>query len=184
MTFVPGITKLSHEEKLWLFLNRLEGAEKARADAAFLGLAEAFDLQPHPDSSYHESHGALLVEAAPTPASLDTDVLFPPTQGLGSQSMVDCLEANQVSRIVGFSENVATDLLEANQNDGSKIPLPEKVISTNGVRLLACNVGEPLLFYVDSGAGQCLCSNDSSFVDMTPCMVEITGIAGALQIYG
>ncbi len=43
---------------------------------------------------------------------------------------------------------------------------------------------DPLTFYVDSGAGQCLCSNDSSFIDMTPCMVEITGIAGALQIYG
>ncbi len=37
---------------------------------------------------------------------------------------------------------------------------------------------------MDSGAGQCLCLNDSSFIDMTPCMVEITGIAGALQIYG
>jgi hypothetical protein len=52
------------------------------------------------------------------------------------------------------------------------------------VRLLVSTGCESLLFYVDSGAGQCLCSNDSSFVDMTPCMVEITGIAGALQIYG
>jgi hypothetical protein len=55
---------------------------------------------------------------------------------------------------------------------------------TNHVRLLVSKTCDPLLFYVDSGAGQCLCSNDSSFIDMTPCMVEITGIAGALQIYG
>ncbi len=55
---------------------------------------------------------------------------------------------------------------------------------TNHVRLLVSKTCDPLLFYIDSGAGQCLCSNDSSFVDMTPCMVEITGIAGALQIYG
>ena len=57
-------------------------------------------------------------------------------------------------------------------------------VSPNPIRLLVSTFRDPLLFYLDSGAGQCLCSHDSSFIDMTPCMVEITGIAGALQIYG
>jgi hypothetical protein len=38
--------------------------------------------------------------------------------------------------------------------------------------------------YVDSGAGQSLSSCSTAFVQMVPCQVEITGIAGALQIYG
>jgi hypothetical protein len=93
-------------------------------------------------------------------------------------------EATAISQIACSPAQMSTALLEANQNCILKVPLSEKVLSPNGVRLLACHVGESLLFYVDSGAGQCLCSNDSSFVDMTPCMVEITGIAGTLQIYG
>ncbi len=38
--------------------------------------------------------------------------------------------------------------------------------------------------YLDSGAGQSLSSCSTAFVQMVPCQVEITGIAGALQIYG
>jgi hypothetical protein len=37
---------------------------------------------------------------------------------------------------------------------------------------------------VDSGAGQSMCSSSSAFVDMVPCEIEITGIAGSLQVYG
>ena len=40
------------------------------------------------------------------------------------------------------------------------------------------------LFYIDSGAGQCLCSCDDAFINMSPCVIEITGVAGSLQIYG
>ncbi len=42
----------------------------------------------------------------------------------------------------------------------------------------------PLVLYVDSEAGQSLCSSSTAFAKMMPCRVEITGIAGALQIYG
>jgi hypothetical protein len=38
--------------------------------------------------------------------------------------------------------------------------------------------------YIDSGAGQSLSTCSTAFVQMLPCQVEITGIAGALQIYG
>jgi hypothetical protein len=41
-----------------------------------------------------------------------------------------------------------------------------------------------MTIYVDSGAGQSLCSYSSAFADMTPCKVEIEGVAGSLQIYG
>jgi hypothetical protein len=40
------------------------------------------------------------------------------------------------------------------------------------------------LFYIDSGAGQCMCSCDSAFLNMSPCEIEITGVAGSLQIFG
>ena len=40
-----------------------------------------------------------------------------------------------------------------------------------------------MTIYVDSGAGQSLCSCSSAFADMTPCKVEIAGIFGSLQIY-
>jgi len=38
--------------------------------------------------------------------------------------------------------------------------------------------------YVDSGAGQSMCSCSSAFVDMVPCEIEITGVGGSLQVYG
>jgi hypothetical protein len=41
-----------------------------------------------------------------------------------------------------------------------------------------------VVFYVDSGAGQSLCSCSSAFTQMTPCRIEITGISGSLQVYG
>ena len=43
---------------------------------------------------------------------------------------------------------------------------------------------ENLTFFVDSGAGQCLCSISSAFSDLQPCRVEVTGVSGSLPIYG
>ena len=40
------------------------------------------------------------------------------------------------------------------------------------------------MIYVDSGAGQSMCSCSSAFADMIPCEIEITGVAGSLQVYG
>jgi hypothetical protein len=39
-------------------------------------------------------------------------------------------------------------------------------------------------FFVDSGAGQCLCSVSTAFSDLQPCRVEVTGVSGSLPIYG
>ncbi len=49
---------------------------------------------------------------------------------------------------------------------------------------LGVSTFDPTLFYVDSGAGQCMCSSDEAFINMSPCEIEISGVAGSLQIYG
>jgi hypothetical protein len=56
-------------------------------------------------------------------------------------------------------------------------------ISSTVKCLLSAGASSTLL-YVDSGAGQSLSSCSTAFSQMVPCQVEITGIAGALQIYG
>ena len=40
------------------------------------------------------------------------------------------------------------------------------------------------MFFVDSGAGQSLCSVGTAFSDLRPCRVEVTGVAGSLPIFG
>ncbi len=52
--------------------------------------------------------------------------------------------------------------------------------STDSTCLAVSNF-DATLFYIDSGAGQCLCSCDGAFVNMSPCEIEITGVAGSLQ---
>jgi hypothetical protein len=62
MTFVPGLAKVSHEERLQLFLNRLEGAEKQIADAVLLGTHEPIGIHTYVDSSFDgvQDRGGLL----------------------------------------------------------------------------------------------------------------------------
>ena len=60
-------------------------------------------------------------------------------------------------------------------------------VSTDPTRnpiCLAVSCFDSSVLYVDSGAGQCLCSRDEAFLHMSPCEVEISGVAGSLQIYG
>jgi hypothetical protein len=40
------------------------------------------------------------------------------------------------------------------------------------------------LFYIDSGAGQCLSSCSSAFMTLEPCSLEVVGVAGSLSIFG
>jgi hypothetical protein len=39
-------------------------------------------------------------------------------------------------------------------------------------------------FYVDSGAGQCLCSCSTAFITMEACHLQVVGVAGRLTIHG
>jgi hypothetical protein len=39
-------------------------------------------------------------------------------------------------------------------------------------------------FYIDSGAGQCLCSCSSAFTTMEACHLQVVGVAGRLTIHG
>ncbi len=56
--------------------------------------------------------------------------------------------------------------------------------SRSNLRCLLSRGPSVAILYVDSGAGQSLSSCSTAFAEMLPCQVEITGIAGALQIYG
>jgi hypothetical protein len=58
------------------------------------------------------------------------------------------------------------------------------MFASDNLPCLAFSSPDSTLFYVDSGAGQCLCSCDVAFINMSPCAIEITGVAGSLQIYG
>ena len=40
------------------------------------------------------------------------------------------------------------------------------------------------VFYIDSGAGQCLSSCSSAFLTLEPCTLEVVGVAGSLPIFG
>ncbi len=68
---------------------------------------------------------------------------------------------------------------------GTKVPLSNGTGALSQCRpCLAISNFNSTLLYVDSGAGQCLCSCDDAFINMSPCEVEISGVAGSLQIYG
>jgi hypothetical protein len=41
-----------------------------------------------------------------------------------------------------------------------------------------------ILFYVDSGAGQSMCSCPDAFLSLQPCAIEVVGVAGSLPIFG
>jgi hypothetical protein len=41
-----------------------------------------------------------------------------------------------------------------------------------------------ILFYVDSGAGQSMCSCPDAFLSLRPCAIEVVGVSGSLPIFG
>jgi hypothetical protein len=41
-----------------------------------------------------------------------------------------------------------------------------------------------ILFHVDSGAGQSMCSCPDAFLSIRPCAVEVIGVSGSLPIFG
>jgi hypothetical protein len=53
---------------------------------------------------------------------------------------------------------------------------------------VSCLVALPspftILFYVDSGAGQSMCSCPDAFLSLRPCAIEVIGVSGALPIFG
>ncbi len=71
-----------------------------------------------------------------------------------------------------------------------RVVAADSVVSPGGVcpvtiaRCLAAVNSSRAIFYVDSGAGQSLCSIGTAFSALRPCRVEVTGVAGSLLIYG
>ncbi len=62
---------------------------------------------------------------------------------------------------------------------------PDEVGQTGAaVRGLMASSNLRVTFFVDSGAGQCLCSVSSAFSDLPSCRIEVTGVSGSLPIFG
>jgi hypothetical protein len=61
---------------------------------------------------------------------------------------------------------------------------PASVLFGAPVKCLASSADSRVTFFVDSGAGQCLCSVSGAFTDLQPCHIEVTGVSGTLPIYG
>ena len=54
---------------------------------------------------------------------------------------------------------------------------PDSCLSYDGT-------GLSMTFHVDSGAGQCLCSNKDAFVTLQACAIQMVGVSGSLSILG
>jgi hypothetical protein len=80
------------------------------------------------------------------------------------------------SIVIGGGVNDSVDFAREQTSAGNKPLLRSRCLLSAGI--------SRVLFYLDSGAGQSLSSCITAFITMMPCQVEITGIAGALQIYG
>jgi hypothetical protein len=65
-------------------------------------------------------------------------------------------------------------------SNGSIVPVAERA----STKSLMATSSSQVTFFVDSGAGQFLCSVSSAFSDLQPCRVEVTGVSGSLPIYG
>jgi hypothetical protein len=62
---------------------------------------------------------------------------------------------------------------------------PESLDQRPAVRVLASKTSSTtVVFYVDSGAGQCLSSCSTAFRSLDPCQLEVVGVAGSLPIFG
>jgi hypothetical protein len=52
------------------------------------------------------------------------------------------------------------------------------------VKCLLAASSSGITFFVDSGAGQFLCSVETAFSELRPCRIEVTGVSGSLPIHG
>jgi hypothetical protein len=100
--------------------------------------------------------------------------------------------------------NVATQVIDYPSTvPKNRFPLPRserprKAMVFHGALLAASPVGSHAMiqeggtpppsslaiFYIDSGAGQCLCSCSSAFVTMEACHLQVVGVTGRLTIHG
>ena len=60
----------------------------------------------------------------------------------------------------------------------------DSVMEREPIRCLVATSSLRVTFFVDSGAGQCLCSDSTAFSELQPCRIEVTGVSGSLPIYG
>jgi hypothetical protein len=69
--------------------------------------------------------------------------------------------------------------------NGHSFPGPAVESRVAGPHLFVCTTDKTKnLFYIDSGAGQCLSSCSTAFMTLKPCNLEVVGVAGSLSIFG
>jgi hypothetical protein len=133
-----------------------------------------------------------LVELSPVSPSFwsNHDQAIAESSVLTEVTAQDCETIFGASTNHGFGIRDGPVLIEGVENDSVDLARVEIEPLDGGTRpllklrcLLSAGISRVLL-YLDSGAGQSLSSCITAFVTMIPCQVEITGIAGALQIYG
>ena len=56
--------------------------------------------------------------------------------------------------------------------------------SVTDPRLASLQSALNLLIYVDSGAGQSMCSCPDAFLSLRPCAIEVLGVSGSLPVFG
>jgi hypothetical protein len=126
----------------------------------------------HPQEGIVDMSDMCLEGFFPVPTNQDPDFVF---VSFPSRAQVE-------SEISSTNDNIRNGNRGFSLKDSESFGQP--VLHTQVLRGLLSIGLSPMSLYVDSGAGQSLCSAGTAFAQMLPCQVEITGIAGALQIYG
>jgi hypothetical protein len=140
-------------------------------------------------------------------ASLELKVEFPP--GVPKSRLPGSKRVKEVRKGLMFRMLDTAQVLLASRQEVVDMPSPEEPLGHDGfrdpsfesalvlpgghfpvaglvesVRCLVTTGVSRVTFFVDSGAGQCLCSVSDAFTDLQPCRIEVTGVSGSLPIYG
>ncbi len=98
----------------------------------------------------------------------------------------------KIQRIIAFTPSVPASRVPTPAKRREKkrglvafLRLPRSSTEDAPVRCLVSGPSDwnRVTFFIDSGAGQCLCCSSSSFSDMSPCYVVVTGVSGSLQVH-
>jgi hypothetical protein len=139
------------------------------------------------------------------------DTLTPPHLRLCKKCFHECVAGKHPTLLLKSGEKVSYDPVSQRINfpDGDKDPRPPaktavtfapapatrgpRPIVKAGVARLGTDdrrihlpVPTPLqlVFHVDSGAGQSMCSCPDAFLTLSPCAIEVVGVSGSLPVFG
>jgi hypothetical protein len=142
-------------------------------------------IQPHADDSALDSGPSDSLGA-------EVGLSNPGITGLGKRHPALPLhdDIGPLRNLMGDGESVDDEIgiptaggsLGGGNYKGGVLPLPN-VVKGMRVSLPKSGVAKSI-FYIDSGAGQCLSSCSTAFMTLEPCALEVVGVAGSLPIFG